>query len=83
MLRYDASSERYIGQHLTVSLAEYLAAFRAIVAAGYTPAFAGRTLRDEAWWSLDRAGVEPLLRTDDVVGILAEAEAILRLARPV
>jgi len=74
MLHYDQRSHRFVGEHYLVSAEAFFTRVRKLCKAGETIPDGLTRLCDEAGWSLDMPGVEPLFTAADV---LNEAQAIL------
>lgn len=74
MLHYDQRSRRFVGTQYLVAADAFFARVRCLCQSGENIPAALDYLCDEASWSPDMAGVEPLYTADAVI---AEAEAIL------
>lgn len=78
MLYHDRDTDRFVGPDFAVPNERFLAHLRCLLTHGWGMSEALDYLLDEANWSPNMPGVEPLLRADEV---LAEAAAILVAAR--
>jgi hypothetical protein len=75
MLRYDATSRRYVGRSLSVSEGAFLRVLRRLLATERDTDEIIRDLLDEGRWSVAMPGVMHHL---DAAAVLAEAETVLR-----